>query len=194
VGASAIEANRDVMCVYREDTRVAHDRCFTPPRVATLVSSMLARTRLCVSYASAILVAAALTTLVGCDTYRDELARSEQAFEQSSYERSLAILRVLEPDLAHLNDSERTRYAYLRGMTDYRIGYKADARHWLALASSMETATPGSIPEDWKSRLNDAMKELNTAVYENGVEALNNTKISVEERPKVAKPKTEDEP
>jgi hypothetical protein len=57
-------------------------------------------------------------------------------------------------------------------MTDYRIGYKADARHWLGLASAMEQQTPGSLPEDWTKRMTESLKELNEEVFSIGIEAL----------------------
>ncbi len=34
-----------------------------------------------------------------CNTYADDLSRSQRAFEESEHERALAILRALEPDV-----------------------------------------------------------------------------------------------
>jgi hypothetical protein len=113
--------------------------------------------------------------LAGCTTYQDDLARGQRAFEGSEDERALAIFRILEPDMSHLSDTDRAHYAYLRGMTDYRIGYKSEARHWLSMASAMVKETPDVLPEDWAKRMNDALKELNEAVYASGTEALTNT-------------------
>ena len=89
------------------------------------------------------LVAAAAATnfaaaLTGCTTYQDELARSQRAFEHADYERALAIFRALEPDVGkQFSLQEQAQYAYLRGMTDFRVGYKVDARHWLAVAHAL---------------------------------------------------------
>jgi hypothetical protein len=113
--------------------------------------------------------------LAGCATYQDDLARGQRAFEGSEDERALAIFRILEPDTSHLSDSDRAHYAYLRGMTDYRMGYKSEARHWLSMAAAMVKQTPDVLPEDWAKRMNDALKELNEAVYAAGTEALTNT-------------------
>ena len=44
-------------------------------------------------------------------------------------------------------------------MTDFRIGYKADARHWLAVAKAMDEKTPGIIPADWRTRLEQSITE-----------------------------------
>ncbi len=123
-----------------------------------------------------------------CATYTDELGRGQAAFEKNEYERALATFRTLEPDQRHLQTSDQARYAYLLGMTDYRIGYKANARHWLAVAKALEDQQPKSLPSDWKSRLNDALTELNDEVYAAGRDELKNERtkdIDVDaERPK----------
>ena len=116
----------------------------------------------------------ALLALAGCTTYRDDLARGQQAFEQSSYDRALAVFRMIEPDLAHLDDTERTHYAYLRGMTDYRTGYLSDARHWLIVAKALGTRTPGALPAEWSTRLDEALARMNATVYATGIESLTN--------------------
>ena len=113
-----------------------------------------------------------------CNTYADDLSRSQRAFEESEHERALAILRALEPDVGRLSLTERAHYAYLRGMTDFRIGYKGESRHWLSLAAAIEKQTPGSLPADWGKRMKEALKELNDAVYSGGIASLSNTPTS----------------
>jgi len=140
---------------------------------------------------------ACLLAHVACATYSDDLARSQTAYEGSEDDRALAILRALEPDLGRLSDTERTHYAYLRGMTDYHIGYKAEARHWLSIAAAAEQKTPGSIPPDWAKRMTGALKELNEDVYTAGIESLSNaaaakTKTSDDDSSSEAEPKDDD--
>ncbi len=118
-----------------------------------------------------------------CATYQDDLARGERAFEASEHERALAVFRVLEPDLSRLTETERAHYAYLRGMTDFRIGYKAEARHWLSLAAALEQQTPNSLPAEWTKRLGESLKELNEEVYTAGIETLTN---AAAEKPKAS--------
>lgn len=120
----------------------------------------------------AIVLAIALLGTGACATYRDQLARAESAFDRSDHERTLALLRDLEPDIGRLPIPERARYAYVRGMTDYRVGYRADARHWLALASAYEHASPGVLPVDWKRRTAEALDELDAVVRREGMSAL----------------------
>lgn len=114
----------------------------------------------------------ALVTFAACTTYRDQLSRGQRAFEQSDYDRTLAILRDLEPDMTRLTVPEQAGYAYLRGMSDYRIGYKTDARHWLSIAKAYEDGSPGVLPADWKARTNEVVDELNRIVYEQGTSTL----------------------
>lgn len=145
--------------------------------------------------ALALVLVMSAASLGGCATYGDELSRGQTAFEKNEYERALATFRALEPDQSRLSETQRARYAYLRGMTDYRIGYRADGRHWLALAKAMEDETPGSLPGDWKTRLVDTLTALNEEVYNNGYESLANKRVKDTDvdvdRPK-KKPKTDE--
>jgi hypothetical protein len=145
--------------------------------------------------ASAVVAAGGLTA---CHTYQDDLARSQRAFEHADYERALAIFRALEPDLANqFSLQEQAQYAYLRGMTDYRIGYKVDARHWLAVAHAIDASSSGMLPGDWSARLKETLGELNEQVYTGGVDTLSESQAEAAKAKPAAekkKPKSEDEP
>jgi hypothetical protein len=106
---------------------------------------------------------------IGCTTYRDQLVRSQHSFEQNEYERTLGLLRALETNVTRLSTPEQAQYAYLRGMSDYRIGNRLDARHWLAIARTYEDTSPGTLPADWKTRMTDALEEMNGVVYSDGL-------------------------
>ncbi len=114
----------------------------------------------------------ALVLTCGCATYRDQLARSQESFERNDHDHTLALLRDLEGDFLRLDRVGRAQYAYLRGMTDYRIGHRADARHWLALGASYEEASPGALPAAWKAETRKALEELNGVVYSEGFASL----------------------
>ncbi len=114
----------------------------------------------------------AILALSACTTYRDALARSQDAFQKNEYEHTLGLLRALEPDTIRLTTPEKAQYAYLRGMTDLRLGHRADARHWLAIARAHDDASPGTLPVDWRSRMNEALGELDAVVYSEGYSAL----------------------
>lgn len=124
------------------------------------------------SRAPLVLLVVCAALAASCTTYRDELARGQQAFDNNEHERALAILDDLEPDVTRLGPTERARYSYLRGMSNYRTGHKREARHWLVVALAQEEMAPGSLPVDWKTRSTEALAELNEVVYADGLGAL----------------------
>jgi hypothetical protein len=149
--------------------------------------------------ASRLVALACVLAAAACSTYRDDLARGEAAFERNQHERALAILRATETDPRHVDlaPRERARYAYLRGMTDYRIGDRANARHWLLVARALDERASGALPADWESRLNDALVELDDAVYEHGIASLSNAPSAASDdaaRSKKRSTRSEDEP
>jgi hypothetical protein len=103
-----------------------------------------------------------------CATYREDLNRGQRLYEENRWANALAIWRVLEPDVDSLSSNDQARYAYLRGMTDYRLKFRADARHWLALAKATEQEHPGGLSEEWKRRLEETLSDLNRDVYGGG--------------------------
>ncbi|HSO34830.1 MAG TPA: hypothetical protein VLT33_20005 [Labilithrix sp.] len=129
-------------------------------------------------------IAVMVGAVAGCATYRDALARGQDSFEKNEYERSLGVLRALEPDVGRLSPAEQAQYAYLRGMTDYRMGYRADARHWLALARAHDDASPGTLPAAWKTRMTDALAELDDVVHTEGLAALATPRKPAESPPR----------
>jgi hypothetical protein len=104
----------------------------------------------------------------GCATYREDLNRGQRLYEENEYEHALAVWRTLESDRESLSLNDQARYAYLRGMTDYRLGFRADARHWLAIAKATEQRYPGGLSQPWKQRLDEALDDLNREVYGGG--------------------------
>jgi hypothetical protein len=107
----------------------------------------------------------------GCTTYREDLNRGQRLYEENQYEHALAIWRVLEPDIDSLSDNDQARYAYLRGMTDYRLGFRPYARHWLGLAHALDKEHPGGLNQEWQDRLDKSLADLNNEVY-GGTEAV----------------------
>ncbi|HTQ06638.1 MAG TPA: hypothetical protein VMI54_22435 [Polyangiaceae bacterium] len=103
--------------------------------------------------------------VVGCTTYREDLNRGQRLYEENQYEHALAIWRVLETDTDSLSDNDQARYAYLRGMTDYRLGFRPYARHWLGLARALDKEHPGGLNQEWRDRLDKSLADLNNDVY-----------------------------
>lgn len=135
---------------------------------------------------SCILLLCSSALAAGCATYAQDLNRARGHYEANRYEQALALFRVLEHDLDSFSIPEQAQYAYLRGMTDYRLaglapqgtgvadprkGYRDNARHWLGLAAAIEKSTPGGITREQKILLNETLTELNRDVY-GGAEVL----------------------
>lgn len=98
--------------------------------------------------------------LAACGAYSAELQRGQRYYERNEYESALAIWRNLDPNSDALGPYEQTQYAYLRGMTDYRLGFRAEARHWLARAQASEHLHPGGLPGTWNQRLAQTLADL----------------------------------
>ena len=129
---------------------------------------------------TASLILASLFVFGGCATYKQDLERAEKHYSANEYEPALALFRVLEDDLDSLSPGDQARYAYLRGMTDFRLSalavsgsgvsdpkksYRMNARHWLAYAAATEKATPGGLTAEEKTRLDETLNDLNREVY-----------------------------
>ena len=121
-----------------------------------------------------------VSVVSACATYTQDLERGRKHYEANQYEEALALFRVLEPDIDSLTIPERTEYAYLRGMTDYRLShlrlqvpgvgnpkedYRQHARHWLGLAAALEKEMPGALSEEKAKRLEGALEDLNKDVF-----------------------------
>lgn len=101
----------------------------------------------------------------GCQTYSSQLSRVQSYYEQNHYEQALAVLRNIEGEQDSLDDLERVRYAYLRGMTDYRLELPDDARYWLAIARAADKRSPGALEADERGRLEATLRHLNAQFY-----------------------------
>ncbi len=114
------------------------------------------------------LLGCCLAALVGCATYHDDLARGQHYYDLNQYNDALAVWRILEVDWDSLTYPEQARYSYLRGMTDYRMGFRADCRHWLAISKAIEQRHPGGLDAQAVAQLDQVLTELNAAVYAMG--------------------------
>lgn len=115
---------------------------------------------------------------LGCAGERAALLRGQAYYEDNQFERALAIWRSLERHQPDLSPTDFARYAYLRGMTDYRLGFHLDARHWLGLAQVARQQYPSALDSAWALRLDSALSDLNrrqfglTGVAEDSVQSI----------------------
>ena len=125
-------------------------------------------------------IAIGVAVAVSCATYQQDLSRAAEHYNRNQFESALALFRVLEADMDSLSPAEQAQYAYLRGMTDYRLsglspqgtgvadprkGYRDNARHWLAVGAAIEKKNPGALTPEEKQRLQETLNDLNRDVF-----------------------------
>jgi len=103
--------------------------------------------------------------VLSCSGEGAPLLRGQRYYDDNQYERALSIWRDLERHESGLAPPDFARYAYLRGMTDFRLGFHAEARHWLALAKVTEQANPGGLDRAWLPRLDGALADLDRETF-----------------------------
>lgn len=111
------------------------------------------------SSARRLTIGVALWTGLACAGHSDAVERGQRYYEDNQYERALALWRDLDRRDGTFSPAERARFAYFRGMTDYRLGYRDDARHWLAIAKARDAEGAG-LGVDWRERLDGALADL----------------------------------
>lgn len=97
---------------------------------------------------------------VGCAALRDDLRRAETSYEEARYEDALVWLRDLEDDAPSMDLEMRGRYYYLRGMTEYRMGHRADALHYLAVAREVTGDQGAGLRPEWRQMMERTLAEL----------------------------------
>lgn len=98
--------------------------------------------------------------LLGCTTVRDDVRRAETAFSEARYEDVEAWLEALAPSVPDMEPALRARFYYLAGMSAYRMGERARARHALALCREELAVHRVALPEPWLRNLQGALAEL----------------------------------
>jgi hypothetical protein len=104
--------------------------------------------------------AASFVALIACTTVRDDLRRAEAAFSEARYEDVEAWAAELAPDVSTMTAEERAHYYYLAGMSAFRIGKRARARHALVLCREEIELGKVQLPESWSRNLHAALEQL----------------------------------
>ncbi|MGE0787730.1 MAG: hypothetical protein AB7S26_18790 [Sandaracinaceae bacterium] len=109
-------------------------------------------------------IAAALTTLAlagsGCAALSDDMRRAESSYETARYEDALIWLTDLEDDAPSMDLEMRARYFYLRGMTEYRLGHRTFALHYLAVAREVAGDQGDGLRPEWRQIMDRTLEEL----------------------------------
>ncbi len=101
-------------------------------------------------------------TIAGCAALADDLRRAEAAYTAARYEDTQAWLVNLERSTPQMDSDQRARFFFMRGMTAYRLGDQAVARHYLALAQETAGEDSAALRSDWRQVLTRTMGELET--------------------------------
>lgn len=101
-----------------------------------------------------------LGSALGCAAVRDDMQRAEVSYEAARYEDTLVWLRDLEDDAPAMDVEMRARYFYLRGMTEYRLGRRSDALHYLAIAREVAGDQGSGLRPEWRQIMDTTLAEL----------------------------------
>lgn len=95
-----------------------------------------------------------------CTSAATDLRSAQDLYRDARYEQAAAWLDALEPELQAMSAGEQARFYYLRGMSAFRLGQRADALHYLALAQVLFTDAPDEIPPPWRPVLERTLEAL----------------------------------
>lgn len=105
-------------------------------------------------------IVAAAFLAAGCAAVRADMTRAEASYEQARYEDALVWLTDLEDDAPSMDLEMRARYYYLRGMTEYRLGHRSPALHYLALAREVAGDQGAGLRPEWRQIMERTLAEL----------------------------------
>ncbi len=102
----------------------------------------------------------ALVVASGCAAVQGDMARAEAAYDAARYEDTLVWLTDLEDDAPSMDPDSRARYYYLRGMTEYRLGHRSPALHYLAVAREVAGDQGAGLRPEWRQIMERTLGEL----------------------------------
>lgn len=103
----------------------------------------------------------ALLVLTGCTTWTQEIRQAELAYDEARPDAALAWLDVVSDDnLGRMDVSDRARYLYIRGMTEFRLGRRDDALYHLALAREVSGGDGVGLRREQRDLMNRTLTEL----------------------------------
>lgn len=105
--------------------------------------------------------AIALSVLTGCTTWTQEIRQAELAYDEARPDAALAWLDVVSDDnLGRMDVTDRARYLYIRGMTEFRLGRRDDALYHLALAREVSGGDGVGLRREQRELMNRTLTEL----------------------------------
>lgn len=102
-----------------------------------------------------------LVALAGCTTWSHEIRQAELAYDAARPEAALAWVDVVGDDnLGRMELSDRARYLYVRGMTEFRLGRRDDALYHLALAREVSGNDGVGLRREQRELMDRTLTEL----------------------------------
>ena len=98
--------------------------------------------------------------LTGCAALTEDMRRAEASYDAARYEDALVWLVDLEADAPAMGLELRARYFYLRGVTEYRLGHRRDALHYLAVAREVSGDDGAGLRPEWRQIMDRTLEEL----------------------------------
>ena len=97
----------------------------------------------------------------GCvSSLRDELMQAQAEYNSARYENALVWLESVGWHEARMDERQRLRYLYLRGMSCFRLDRPEDARHYLALARESRKYSGVGMPDTWRRNMTRSLRIL----------------------------------
>ncbi len=108
----------------------------------------------------ALLLIVSCLLLSACAALRDDLRRAEAAFEEARYEDVEVWLADLSPSVPEMDRPSRARFFYLRGISAFRLGDIAHARHYLALCREEAQEEGVGLRSEWRANLEKVLADI----------------------------------
>lgn len=107
-------------------------------------------------------LAVALALTLGCAGLSDDLRHARRSYAAAAYEDALTWLVAVEGDIPAATPAQQATWHYLRGMTEYRLGHRGEARHYLALAHVIGGERGVGLQPEWRRTLAITLAELSS--------------------------------
>lgn len=108
----------------------------------------------------AVALGCAVALALGCAGLSDDLRRARRSYAAAAYEDANTWLVAIEEDIPSATTAQRATWHYLRGMTEYRLGHRREARHYLALAHVIAGERGVGLQPQWQRTLAITLDEL----------------------------------
>ena len=101
-----------------------------------------------------------LVVALGCVTARDELWHAQTLYDDARYEETLAWLAALDPERRGMDGPDRTRFYYLRGMAEFRLGQRTRAAYDLMMAAELVARDRHALGPERRAVIERAQADL----------------------------------